>query len=164
MSARRRTCRSGYSLLEMIVVIVIGSLLLGVTAMLLVAILGASAGNTRAVARQQMLLRLAQQWREDVNAQRKVAVGEFIEDEKLRRRVVQVGNVDYLAGEKEIHRTKSRFGTVLEREAFALAEGETATFAVNEEAGTATIRLQGDQEIEIVAAMGLSLRYREEAP
>ena len=168
MNARRASCRIGFSMVEMLVVIVIGAILFGITTVLLAGVFQASAGNTNAVARQQTLLRLAHAWRADVNGDRAPVVSQDVEDENTDRFAVHMGNVGYHAGEDAIYRTTFRFAETLSRESFPLEDGESATFHIDEETGAATIRFHRVSQVEdeskvtfeIVAAVGSDLRYQ----
>jgi hypothetical protein len=154
-------------------VIVIGAALFGVTSILLVGILQASAGNTQAVARQQIMLRLSHAWRGDVHATRNITV-ERATDGDRRGPLARIGNVTYLALPGEMVRTEEVDEKAVAQERFRLREDESATFHVDEEAGTATLRVQrnGDGAAadrnghgwEVLAATGLDLRYREGEP
>ena len=88
--------------------------------------------------------------------------------------VALVGNVEYRALADEVVRTEKADGKVIAQEHFQLHERESATFHSDEQAGTATLRVQHRSDAsstdsdaptwEILAATGLDLRYQERAP
>lgn len=158
-----RKNQHGYTLIEMLVAVVIGSLLLASLSMLLVVVMEATAGSTQAVARQQELMLLADAWRKDVHTTREVAWRNEQESD------LRVGDVVYALKPDAVVRTAYADEKPVAQESFELRPAQSATLIVDEEQGIATLRIRETdppseslaKNWDIVAAIGLDLRYRE---
>jgi prepilin-type N-terminal cleavage/methylation domain-containing protein len=175
---------SGYTLIEMIVVMTAGTVLMGIALALLCALLRAEGTGRALVARSTSLSRLAEQFRRDAHASDQAANGIWKSPGKdgLTFRVTSpdaagteeeaapIRSVEYHAEGSAVERSEWTGETLSGRDLFDLGEGYAAKFEIVRADGRQLARLAivpndasavGNRRLQIEAALGWDHRFAE---
>ena len=156
--------RRGYSLIEMVAVMTVGSLIFGVSVAALLMLLGTEHTGRQQMQQRASLARLAKQFREDVHA----AVREMPRPEAGAAcwsfEMPGGKAVEYNYGAGGIERIETSGEKVERRETYTLPAGAMVNIARAKEASPATVTLvvrqaEGDRELCISAVLGKDHRF-----
>jgi prepilin-type N-terminal cleavage/methylation domain-containing protein len=166
--------RRGFSLIELLVVVAVGSVLTGTGIAVVYALLSAEQAGRELLRTRAALDRLADQFRRDAHAATALTRPAPEEDDDLRPawqlRLDANLVVEYRQGRDELLRVEKRDGHIQRRESFALPSGTTASVESVAETRPAIILLRiGPREegtdrsegrmMRIEAAMGRDRRF-----
>ncbi len=163
--------RRGYSLIEMLVVITVGSVIMGVGAGVLPVLMHAEQTGRDRAAEARILARLAEQFRSNVAA----AVRQTTGAGQGERRFVMAGDrlTTYRVLPGEVRRNERVAGKPVRHESYVLPSGWSAAITVQGEPAPAVMRLvvaddvfagngappAAGREIRVAAALGKDHRF-----
>lgn len=172
--------KSGYSLIEMIVVMTAGTVLMGIAVTLLCALLRAEGTGRALVERSTSLSRLADQFRRDVHAADEAVQGIHwppdAEGATLRVPArngepdAHIRSIEYLAGEGTLKRLEWVGEEVASEESYDLGEGSSAQIEIVPANGRQLVCLAvaikrapsaQDRQLRIEAVLGWDHRFAE---
>ena len=136
-SRRPRHHRSGYTLVEMLVVISVNSVLMAAAVTLLAALVKSDRSGQQHCERTRALVQLAEQFRDDVATASDATIATNQVGETLRLRFGDERTVEYVRDGKRIRRLEHEGSAASSREAYSLAELSNATFGISEDKLTA---------------------------
>ncbi len=175
---------SGYTLVEMIVVMTAGTVLMGIALTLLCALLRAEGTGRALVARSTSLVRLADQFRRDVHAS--VGAAEAVQRSPRKdgltflvaspdavgpqEDAAPLRSVEYFAEGNTVERLEWTGENISGRDSFDLGDGYTAKLTIDRADGRQLVRLAivptdassvGNRRLQIEAVLGWDHRFAE---
>lgn len=158
--------RRGYTLIEMIVALTIGTVIVGISVGMLHMLMRAERAGCDRAPQARILVRLAQQFREDVHA----AVQQTAGDQQAEWRFAQAEDrvVTYRALPEEVRRDEHVAGKLVRQESYILPSGCSAAINVQSETPRvvpnlvligSVAPLAANREMQVAAALGKDHRF-----
>ena len=160
--------RRGFTLIEMLAAITVGSVMLGIGVGILHVLLRAEGTGRERVHQTQVLSRLAEQFRSDVGAAVRQIPAQGDRPKQWQFALADNRTVTYRALPGEVRRDERTADKLVRQESYALPEGYTAVISVEREAKPAVASLviareptplAAGREMRVAARLGKDHRF-----